>query len=359
MTERIPIAVVGCGYWGAKHIRVLSESPSANLVMAVDARADRISRIQDRYRGVAVSRSVTDALSSDVAGIVIATPISTHYALAMAALEAGKHVLVEKPMAMKASECRRLIAIAERRHLTLMVGHTFEYHPAVDYMRQAVKRGDLGEIYDVSTRRLNLGLYQADTNVLWDLAPHDLSVIFRVIDSPLVDVSARGCAHVIPGVEDIVHVHLAFQNAARAHLHLSWLDPVKTRQITIVGSESMLVFDDMNSCDKIRTYDRRFKPTPQGDTFADFETAYHDGDVHIPSLSNQEPLQRELRDFIDAIATSKRPLADGYSGLHVVEALEECSRALANDGVGSAPSWSVAEWQRRNGQIRAVPDRSH
>jgi predicted dehydrogenase len=323
------LAVVGCGYWGAKHVRVSSELQCGRLVMVVDVRKERLEYIRAQYPSVSVSRDFNSLLTRDgIDGVIIATPISTHYVLARDALMAGKHVLVEKPLAMTSVECRALAAIAEEHNLVLMVGHTFEYHPAVCFIRQTIRQGRLGDIYYIDSRRLNLGLYQPDTNVLWDLAPHDLSLIFSLLDEDAQSISAWGCSHILPGVEDVVYVKMGLGNSVTAHLHVSWLDPVKVRQVTIVGSDGMLVFDDVQPSEKVRIYDKRFRPIVTGESYADFQSAYHHGDVHIPSISNSEPLKLELLDFLNAISSGERPRADSRSGLRVVEALERASECL-------------------------------
>ena len=330
MSDKPRMAVIGCGYWGARHIRVGWESPCVDMALAVDMRQDRLDYIQATYRGLPVSRSFETVLDdSDINAVVVATPISTHYRLARAALEAGKHVLVEKPLATSSAECAELIATAEKRNRVLMVGHTFEYHPAVSFMRDMIRRGEMGELYYVDSRRLNLGLYQPDSNVLWDLAPHDLSIMFTLLaGSEPENIEAWGSSHIIPDVEDVVHARVTFDSGIAGHLHVSWLDPVKVRQVTIVGSEAMLVFDDVLQSEKVRVYDRRFKPTVRGDTYADFLTAYHHGDVRIPNISGAEPLKLELLDFAAAITTGKEPTANASSGLRVVTALEQASLSL-------------------------------
>lgn len=344
MSSKLPLAIIGCGYWGSKHVRVVHETPGVEVASAVDFSTERLDYIASQYKSVPVSRSFEDVLRSDAAGVIIATPISTHFALAKAALLAGKHVLIEKPMARTSAECRELIRIAEQRRLVLMVGHTFEYHPAVAVTRDIVRQGRLGKLYYVNSRRLNLGLYRSDVNVLWDLAPHDLSIIFSILDSEIENVSAWGCRHALPSTEDVVYARMDFESGATAHLHVSWLDPVKVRQFTVVGSEGMLVFDDVVQTEKIRVYDKRFKPVQVGDGFSEFHSTYRDGDVFVPEIPAGEPLQLEVLDFANAILTGAKPLVDGWSGLRVVEALERTSACIS----GPAPAM-FREVVRRNG----------
>jgi predicted dehydrogenase len=323
------LAVIGCGYWGSKHIRVSCDIRDARLSMAVDPRPDRLEYIRSQYPSVAVSRDIGAVLNNpSIDGVIVATPVETHFELARAVLQAGKHALVEKPLAMTSAQCRELNAIAEERKRVLMVGHTFEYHPAVGVMRQMIKSGSLGELYYIDSRRLNLGLYRQDANVLWDLAPHDLSIIFCLLEEVPQTIGAWGCAHVLPNVEDVVYAKMGFKSGPTAHVHVSWLDPVKVRQITIVGSDAMLVFDDVQPSEKVRVYQKRFRPRIDGDSYADFQSAYHHGDVHIPAISSSEPLKLEILDFVNAIVTGERPCADAMHGLRVVEALEAASACL-------------------------------
>lgn len=326
------IAVVGCGYWGSKHVRVLQETPRARPVLAVDSRRDRLEYIESVYSNARTSLDFEAALAPDIDGVVLATPISTHYELARAALLANKHVLVEKPMATRAEECRELIDLARRQGKVLMVGHTFEYHPAVQYLRELVSSGELGDIYYIDSARLNLGLFQRDADVLWDLGPHDLSIIFYVLQRSALSISARGSAHVLPDIADVAFGSLTFADSVRAHLHVSWLDPCKVRRVTIVGSRAMVVFNDVAVSEKVRIYDKRFTFAPTGDRYSDYQSGYHYGNVTCPPLSAAEPLQLEIVDFLHSIATGDAVRADGRSGLAVVEALEAASRSMRLQG---------------------------
>jgi predicted dehydrogenase len=347
------LAVIGCGYWGSKHIRV-GHDLGARMSMAADMRADRLDYVQSQYPSVAVSRDFDAILNNaSVDGVIVATPAATHFQLARAVLQAGKHVLVEKPLAMTSAQCRELIAVAEERKRVLMVGHTFEYHPAVGFMRQMIRSGSLGELYYIDSRRLNLGLYRPDANVLWDLAPHDLSIVFFLLEEVAQSIGAWGCAHVLPDVEDVVYAKLGFKSGPTAHVHVSWLDPVKVRQITVVGSDAMLVFDDVEPSEKVRVYQKRFSPRINGDSYADFQSAYHHGDVHIPAISSSEPLKLELLDFVNAIMTGGQPRANGAHGLRVVEALEAASECLRLDDKHDSNGKYQPTFRRRNGSAGA------
>lgn len=326
------IAVVGCGYWGSKHLRVISEISSASLALAVDSRVERLEYIQQSYSGVKTARDFEAALEPDIDGIVLATPISSHYALARQALLAGKHVLVEKPLSTTVAEGRDLVDLANRQNRVLMVGHTFEYHPAVEYLRQMVQSGELGDIYYLDTARLNLGLFQRDSNVLWDLAPHDFSILYYILGRSAQIISASGSSHILPGIPDVAFANLKFEGDISAHLHVSWLDPCKVRRVTIVGSKAMVVFNDVAVSEKVRIYDKRFTFAPTGDRYSDYQSGYHYGNVIIPPISGAEPLGLEIQDFVRGITTGEGVRADGHSGLRVVESLQVASRSLIDKG---------------------------
>ncbi len=338
------LAVVGCGYWGSKHVRVINEMPSAQLVLAVDSQQERLDYIRATYPEVMTAREFEAALNDDIDAVVLATPISTHYMLAKQALQAGKHVLVEKPLATSSADCWELIALAERQKQMLMVGHTFEYHPAVEYLRQMVQGGELGTIYYIDCARLNLGLFQRDANVLWDLAPHDLSIIFYILGRLPLSISVQGNSHVLPDIADVAFAHLRFPEDISAHLRVSWLDPCKVRRVTVVGSRAMVVFNDTQINEKVRIYDKRFIPTLEGDRYSDYQSGYHHGNVLIPSINAAEPLRLEVEDFVTGIATGRRVRSDGYSGLRVVQALEAASRSLANQGHAEALHLEVEDF---------------
>lgn len=326
------LAVVGCGYWGSKHVRVISETPGVDLALAIDVRCERLESLHATYPNVPVS-SEFDAIHQDhIDGVVISTPISTHFTLAREALRAGKHVLVEKPLATSTAECQELISIAERQNRVLMVGHTYEYHPAITYLRDIVRRGDLGDIYYINSARLNLGLFQPDANALWDLAPHDLSIIFYILGQHATSLSAWGHSHILPNIADVVYVNLEFGSGMSAHVHVSWLDPNKVRRVTIVGSKAMAVFDDVAMTEKIRIYDKRFTFSANGNDQSGFTPIYHYGNLVIPPVSSTEPLRSECQDFVNSIATGHHVRSDGHSGLRVVTALEAASRSMAKQG---------------------------
>jgi predicted dehydrogenase len=265
--------------------------------------------------------------------VVIATPVRFHYSMAKASLLAGKHTFIEKPMAGSLAECEELVELAQAKGLTLMVGHTFIYSPAIRKIKEIVDNGDLGDLRYISSRRLNLGLFQKDINVAWDLAPHDISIILHVLGDTPLTVNCRGDAHVTPGIEDVTDMYLQFSRNRSAVIHSSWLDPRKVREMTIVGSRRMVVYDDVAPLEKIRVYDARVERPPHYDTFAEFTYSYHYGDVYIPYLKQEEPLKTECQHFLDCIQHGRVPQTSGRKSLEVVRILEAASLSIKRNGV--------------------------
>jgi predicted dehydrogenase len=264
--------------------------------------------------------------------IVIATPPATHYQLAMDCLGQGLHVLVEKPITLSSQTAKELVDYAKEMDLILMVGHTFEYNPAVRALKDLVQTGALGTIYYIDGVRANLGLFQRDLNVLWDLATHDVSILLYVLGMEPITVSAQGSACVLDNIHDIAYLHMTFPQNILAHFRISWLDPCKVRRITVVGSKKMAVYDDVESLEKIRIYDKGVEVPPYTSTFEEFKLSYRYGDVIIPHLSHMEPLRVECNHFLDSITNMTQPISNGESGLRVVKVLEAADRSLANHG---------------------------
>jgi len=255
-----------------------------------------------------------------------------HHPLAKASLEAGKHTFIEKPMASSTAECQELIDLAREKNLTLMVGHTFLYSPAIRMIKKIVDSGDIGEIRYIAARRLNLGLYQQDINVTWDLAPHDISIILHIMEETPVTINCQGAFHVTPGIEDVTAMSLSFRKERSAIVHSSWLDPRKIREMTIVGSKQMIVYDDVSANEKIKVFDARVDRPPHYDTFAEFQYAYHYGDIYIPHINQEEPLKTECQHFLDCIKSGEKSLTSGEKGLEVVRILEASSESLKQGG---------------------------
>jgi predicted dehydrogenase len=332
LNRPLTVGVIGFGYWGPKLVRNFYEIPDVTLGWVVDKDTERLSKVTANYPGVRTTTSVDELLQSTVDAVVIATPIRTHYPLAKAALLAGKHVLVEKPLTASSIEAEELAQLAEERGLSLMVGHTFEYNAAIQQLREIVRSGELGDIYYVDAARLNLGLFQPDINVLWDLAPHDLSILLYVLGRDPIEVSARGSASVRPGIHDVAYIEVRFPDNVLAHLHLSWLDPCKVRRVTIVGSKKMVVCNDLSDSEKIRIYDKGVDCHYETDQFDDFHLQYRYGGVNIPFVPVQEPLRVQCEHFLSCIRTGERPQSDGRVGAKVVRILEQADKSLLNGG---------------------------
>lgn len=329
----VRVGVIGCGYWGPKLIRNLSTLPEAQLIAVADLDPRRLAQMARLFPGVRTARSSDELLRMDLDAVVVATPLRTHFKLASEVLLAEKHVLVEKPMAASREEATRLVALAEQLGLTLMVGHTFLFNPAVLAIKHLIDRGELGEIYYVRATRANLGLFQTDKNVIWDLAPHDFSILNFLLGTEPTSVSAHGEHYVQKGIEDVAYVFLRYPGGVTAQIHLSWLDPCKIRRITIVGSRKMLVYDDVNTTDHIRIYDKGVeRPPDAAETYGEFQLAYRNGDIVIPNISWDEPLKVECQHFLHCVRTGERPRSDGLNGLQVVKALEAAQKSLNAGG---------------------------
>ncbi|UCF30636.1 MAG: Gfo/Idh/MocA family oxidoreductase [bacterium] len=333
MNEPLQIAVVGCGYWGPNLIRNFRSHSDCVVKTVCDLNEERLNHMKGLYPEINTTLDYMDIINDDgIGAVTVATPVDLHYDLAKKCLLAGKHVFVEKPMTSSAVHSKELVEIAEQGRLTLMVGHTFIYSAPVRRIKEIVDSGELGEIYYISSRRLNLGLFQRDINVTWDLAPHDISIILFLFGRPPYSVNCQGKAHINPGIEDVTNLTLNFDNGGFATIHSSWLDPNKIREMIIVGSKKMLVYDDTEPLEKIKIYDKRVEAPPHYDDFAGFTYSYHYGDMYAPYIQQTEPLKVETRHFLDSIASGEEPITSGRDGHHVVQILEAASRSLANDG---------------------------
>ena len=338
------IGVIGCGYWGPNLLRNFHTNPNVEMRSACDLDRDRLAYVKHLYPSVKTVSNYQELLDDPlIDAICIATPVSTHFKFATECMEKGKHILIEKPITSSSEEASALITMAEEKGLVLMVDHTFEYVAAVNKIRELVLNGDLGETYYMSMSRLNLGLFQTDINVIWDLAPHDLSILMYVLGKKPVRVTAQGKAHVYEGVEDVAMLSLGFPDGVVAFMHLSWLDPCKIRRATVVGSRKMLVYDDVESAEKIRIYDKGVEAPRYYDTFGDFRFSYHYGDVVIPRLDSEEPLKRVCQEFVDAIEKGIKPKTDGRSGYNVVRIIEAAQRSLKAGGCPEEIVWEEGQ----------------
>jgi predicted dehydrogenase len=329
------IGVIGCGYWGPNLIRNFNIQPDAELIAISDLDEGRLNHVGLLYPGTIKTTYYRDLIENpDVDAVVVATPMSTHFKLGMEALEAGKHVFIEKPMATNSEDCRTLIETANARGLKLMVGHTFVYSPPVRMIKSLLDEGELGDIYYVNIARVNLGIFQKDANVIWDLAPHDVAMLNFLFDSEPVAVSATGHCYVQKerGVEDVAFVTLEYPGGRLVHIHVSWLDPNKIRTCTFVGSNKMLVYDDVSPSEKIRVYDKGVDVQPHYEDFGEFQLLYRSGDVFLPHVDTYEPLKAEAAHFLEMIQGKVTCQSDGTHGLKVVEVLEAACQSLKEDG---------------------------
>jgi predicted dehydrogenase len=333
MKKCINVGVVGCGYWGPNLVRNFRSLPDCRLKVMCDLNEGRLRHLRSLYPDVAGETEFDNLLKDpELDAIVVATSVKFHFPMAKASLLAGKHTLIEKPMAASASQCDELISIAREKGLVLMVGHTFLYSAAVRKIKEIIDSNDIGEIRYISSRRLNLGLFQKDINVAWDLAPHDISIILYIMRELPHSINCRGGAHITPGIEDVTSMSLHFSKERSAIIQSSWLDPRKVREMTIVGSKRMIVYDDIETQEKIKIFDVRVERPPHYDTFAEFHYAYHYGDIHCPYIKQDEPLKTECQHFLDCIRHGIVSLTNGEAGMEVVQILEASSESLKKNG---------------------------
>ena len=334
MQQPLNLGVIGCGYWGPNLARNFADNEHAALRWLCDANAQRLASLARRYPTAQATEDCRQMLKDEqLDAVVIATPVSTHYPLAHAALQAGKHVLIEKPFTATAREAEELIELADKNGLTLMVDHTFIYTGAVRKIKELVDGGELGELLYFDSVRINLGLFQNDINVVWDLAPHDLSIMDYLIDKEPVSVTATGSCHIEKGIENIAYVMLRFADDFIAHFHFNWLAPVKLRRALLAGSKKMIVYDDIEPTEKVRVYDKGVMVTrrdEQTDPEAAYTTlvSYRAGDVWVPKLDTSEALKGVSKEFLAAVNEKRPPLTDGHAGLRVVRLLEAAQQSI-------------------------------
>lgn len=325
------IGIVGLGYWGPNMVRNFLAAKGVDGVVACDVLARRLENIKRLFPSAEVTTSYDELLQrEDVQGIAIVTPVSTHYTLALKALKAGKHVLIEKPMTARSSESQELLQVAAEKNLTLMVDHTFVYTGAVRKMKELIQKGDIGDILYFDSVRVNLGLFQHDASVIWDLAPHDLSIMDYLIDEKPISVSAVGVRH-FNGFEDIAYLAVHFAGKMIAHFHVNWISPVKVRKILLGGTKLMVVYDDMEPSEKVRVYDRGVDVKEEESVYRTL-VQYRTGDMYAPHIDTTEALARLSSDFVECIQTGKKPIASGESGLNVVRILEAAELSMRSGG---------------------------
>jgi predicted dehydrogenase len=329
----IGVGIIGYGYWGPNLVRNFSEAAATRVVAVCDTRAESLAPVTKRYPAIRTTRDFTDLLNDpSIDAIAVATPVRSHFELALGALAAGKHVLVEKPMTETVEQAHRLIDAAERHNRVLMVDHTFVYTPAIQKIRHLVAAEELGEIYYYDSIRVNLGLFQRDVNVIWDLAVHDFSILEYVLGAHPVAVSANGASPVSQSPESIAYISLFFASGAIAHINVNWLAPVKVRQILIGGSRKMILYNDLEPSEKVKVYDKGVTLTDDPDKIYQLRVGYRAGDMWAPRLANLEGLAVEVKHFVDCINNNLVPETDGRVGMRVVELLEATSQSLRRRG---------------------------
>jgi predicted dehydrogenase len=338
--EPLQVAQIGCGYWGPNLVRSFSALEGCRVKYVAEASPERRRFVESNFpRSRAVADMMVVLEDPAVQAVVVATPARSHFAIAKQALSRGKHTLVEKPLAMCVAEVDELTALAAKQRLTLMVGHTFLFNPAVSYLKNLIAGGGLGRVYYVYARRVNLGVIRSDVNAMWNLAPHDVSILCHLLGTGPVRVAAHGTDYIQPGVEDVVFMHLEFPDKICAHVHVSWLDPNKVRRVTVVGSRKMAVYDDVAD-DKIAIYDKGIEsegavPERPFDSVSAARFVHRAGDILLPRIAFKEPLRLEAEHFLECIRAGKTPLTGPAHARQVVEVLEKAQRVLRPDGAAS------------------------
>lgn len=329
--SRVRVGAVGCGYWGPNVIRNLDSLPGFELAWICDADADRLLPVAGRYPSARATTRVDEVLEdATLDAVYLATPVSTHYQLVKRALSGGKHVLIEKPLATTVAQAEELAGLAEARGLTLMVGHTFVFSPPVRKVKELIDAGGIGPIYYVETTRVNLGLFQKDVSVLWDLGPHDLSILIYWLGEVPAQVSARGRSYLGEALEDVAFVTLEFPSGILAQVQISWLAPSKLRRTSVVGRQRMIVYDDLEPVEKVKVFDRGVDRQPA--SFGEFQLTYRSGDILSPRIDTTEPLYIECAHFLECIQRGCVPDTSPRSGVDVVRVIQAAERSLRNGG---------------------------
>lgn len=329
----IKIGVIGCGYWGPNLIRDFSETDGVEVAACADLSEDKLIPIKKRLPNCITTKNSADIINNkSIDAVVIATPASSHHKLAKDSLLADKHTFIEKPITSTIEEAEELIALSTKMKKVLMVGHTFEFNPAVIKMKESIKKKDLGDVYYITSRRLNLGKIREDINAMWNLAPHDISILIYILEKSPVEVRAWGGSFLQDGIEDVVMMMLTFPGKIIANIQVSWLDPLKVREMVVVGSKKMVVYDDIDNEGKIRIYDKGADKIASPQIYGEFQVKLRAGDCLIPRLPMYEPLKKECEHFIDCIVNDKTPMTDGQNGLRVVKVLTAAQESLKNGG---------------------------
>lgn len=337
--NRVKVGIIGFGYWGPNLTRNFHDISISQLVAIADIRDDHLQRARSLYPDTILVNDYEEFFHLGLDAVVISTPPATHHDIAKKCLEHGLHTLVEKPLTLSSQHAMELIDLAHSKDLILMVGHTFEYNSAVIAMKEYIDSGELGDIYYIDAARLNLGLFQRDSNVLWDLAPHDISILLYLLGEKPLSVGAHGMPCVFDGIFDVAYVSLIFPNNVPAYIHVSWLDPCKVRRITVVGSKKMIVFNDVENEQKLKIYDKGVEAPAYTNGFGEFQCSYRSGDIVIPNLRIIEPLKKECQHFLDSISNHTQPCSCGEDGLRVVKILEAAQHSMNNGSTQEVLQW--------------------
>lgn len=330
MKPKLTIAVAGCGHWGPNYIRVFSSLENVGVKYACDLSKPKLDRIQAQFPQVTVTQDFNTLLRDEaVDALVIATPSSTHFNVAKQCLEAGKHILVEKPMTLTSADAMALKKLGDEKKRTIFVGHTFLYNPGVRKMKEIIDAGELGAIYYLTATRTHLGLVREDVNVAWDLAPHDIAIFNYLLGQSPIRIDAFGVCHLKKGREDAAFIHLLYPNSVLGQIHVSWVDSNKERTVKVVGSEARVVFDDIDNLERVKIYKKGISRPKDHTGFGEFQLLLRDGDIISPRVEPLEPLKTMCSEFVDCLRTGAKPLTDAQSGYEVVRVMEQINEALA------------------------------
>lgn len=329
----IRVALTGCGHWGSNYLRILQFTEEAQVVSVCDREEAPLEKVRKQYPRLHITREFSSLLEdSKIDAVIIATPASTHYELVKQSLESGKHVLVEKPLALSVAEAQALVRLAQDQKRILMVGHTFLYNPAVRKMKEYIAKGTLGKIYYLQAIRTHLGLIRSDVSSVWDLAPHDVSIFSYLLEREPAKVSAVGVSHLKRNLQDVAFVNLFYDSNIIGNIHLSWVDSNKLRQVAVIGSKARILFDDLNPLERLRIFEKGISLDKPYESFGEFQLLLRDGDIISPKVEPEEPLRNVCLEFIHSIQTGQRPLADGTNGLEVVRTMCAIHQSMEQEG---------------------------
>lgn len=331
--DRIGVGIIGSGYWGVNYVRSMSELPDIESVVVCEQRVDRLEEIGHKFPKVGLTTDIDEVLNKPGVGVVvICTPATTHYEIARRCLAAGKHVLVEKPITTRSTDAEELIGIAEKQEVTLMVGHTFIHNPAIGRLKAYLDEGDVGRPYYIYSRRTNMGPIRRDVNAVWDLAPHDISIFNYLLNSVPEWVSAVGARVLGNSHEDVGFASLGYPNGLVGHIHVSWADPFKVREIVVVGSDKRIVFDDLNALERVKVFEKGVRTTPEASSYGEHQIQMRDGDIFSPRIEVSEPLKNQIVHFLECVTQGKRPITSAWDGLNVVRVMEAIDQSIEQNG---------------------------